>query len=177
MTRGNLTNITIRKMEKRDVTQIMKIESVSFGSFHWTPESFEAEVDNNLGSYFVAEDENGKILGYSGFWLIVDEAHITTIAIHPNMRKNGLGERLLQNMIETGYEKNAKWFTLEVRVSNIAAQNLYYKYDFKSLGLRRKYYQDNEEDAMIMWTEDIRRESFKNLFEKRKTELEERVRL
>jgi len=158
-------------MQKKDIEQIMEIESVSFGNFYWTPKAFETEVDNKIGYYFTAEDENGRVVGYCGFWLILEEAHITTIAIHPDLRKQGLGEQLLQKMIDTGYEKNAKWFTLEVRASNIAAQNLYYKYDFKSLGLRRKYYQDNEEDAMIMWTENIWRDSFKNTFEKRKIEL------
>lgn len=162
-------------MQKKDIEQIMKIESVSFGNFYWTPEAFITEVDNDLGNYFTAENDNGQVIGYGGFWLILDEAHITTIAVHPNYKRQGLGEMLLQKMLETGYEKNVKWFTLEVRVSNIAAQNLYYKYNFKSLGLRRKYYQDNDEDAMIMWTENIWNESYKKHVKQLKKELEQRV--
>ena len=73
-----------------------------------------------------------------------------------------IGELLLRSMIEEGYKKEAKWFTLEVRASNFAAQNLYYKYGFKSLGSRKNYYQDNGEDALIMWTENIWYESFKS---------------
>lgn len=162
-------------MHKNDVDQIMEIESVSFGTFHWTAEAFESEIKNDVGHYFTAEDKDGNVLGYCGFWLVTDEAHITTIAVRQDFRKKGLGEKLLQKMIETGYELNVKWFTLEVRASNLTAHNLYYKYDFKSLGLRKKYYQDNDEDAMIMWTEDIWRTSYKELFERLKTELEQRA--
>jgi ribosomal-protein-alanine N-acetyltransferase len=162
-------------MQKKDIEQIMRIESVSFGSFFWNPDSFASEMHTDIGHYFVAEDKDDKIIGYCGFWLILDEAHITTIAVNPNLRRKGLGEILLQKMIDTGFEKQAKWFTLEVRASNIAAQNLYFKYGFKSLGLRKKYYEDNEEDAMIMWTENIWESEFKNLYQKLKTKLNEKV--
>ncbi len=167
--------IKIRKMNKKDIDQIMKIESVSFGNFFWTPEAFASEIENQVGHYFSAENENGQLIGYCGFWLILEEAHITTIAVHPDHRKSGIGEFLLQKMLETGYEKNVKWFTLEVRASNIAAQNLYYKYNFKSLGLRRKYYQDNEEDAVIMWTENIWDSQYREFIAKLKKDLDQRV--
>ncbi len=157
--------VKIRKMDKKDIDQVMEIESIAYGKFFWPTEAFVAELENGLGYYFVAEDESKKIIGYAGFWLIYDEAHITTIAIHPDFRRQGLGDRLLQKMIEAGYEKNAKWFTLEVRASNIAAQNMYYKYNFKNLGLRKKYYQDNDEDALIMWTENIWNKNFREHFE------------
>jgi ribosomal-protein-alanine N-acetyltransferase len=173
----DINTIKIRKMTKNDIKQVMEIESVSFGNFHWKPEAFTAEMENNIGQYFIAEDEHKNLLGYCGFWLIMEEAHITTIAVQPTLRKQGIGEKLLQKMIDAGYEKGVKWFTLEVRAGNIAAQNLYYKYNFKSLGLRRKYYQDNDEDAMIMWTENIWSESFKNRFEELKTKLEEKMRV
>ncbi|HSA06996.1 MAG TPA: ribosomal protein S18-alanine N-acetyltransferase [Candidatus Gastranaerophilales bacterium] len=172
-----MNTIKIRKMHKKDIDQIMKIESVSFGNFYWTREAFATEIENNIGYYFVAEAENEQIIGYCGFWLILDEAHVTTIAVHPKYRKQGLGEKLLQKMLETGYEKEAKWFTLEVRASNVSAQNLYYKYKFKSLGLRRKYYQDNEEDAMIMWTENIWESSFRDHLKNLKNDLEKRVKV
>lgn len=164
-------------MQKKDIEQIMKIESVSFGNFFWTPEAFEAEIENSVGHYFIAENPKGEIIGYCGFWLIMEEAHITTIAVRPDSRKTGLGEMLLQKMLEKGYEKNVKWFTLEVRASNIAAQNLYYKYNFKSLGLRRKYYQDNDEDAMVMWTENIWNSAYRERIEKLKIDLEKRVKV
>lgn len=166
-----MKNITIRKMEPVDVPQIMEIESVSFGSHHWSDNSFYIEINNTLGNYFTAINEEGKVLGYCGFWLICEEAHVTTIAVRPEFRKFKIGEMLIQSMIEQGYKKEAKWFTLEVRAGNIPAQNLYYKYGFKSLGIRKNYYQDNNEDALIMWTENIWGEEFKQNLEKLKTNL------
>lgn len=144
----------------------MEIEKVSFGPYHWARQAFISEIDNDLGNYYVAFDKDtNKLIGYFGFWLIFEEAHITTIAVHPEYRGNNIGELLLQKMIDTGYSVEAKWFTLEVRESNFSAQSLYYKYKFKSLGLRHKYYQENNENAIIMWTENIWDSSFKTEFQ------------
>jgi len=162
-------------MSAKDIEPIMEIESVIFGEYHWTPQSFISEIENDLGNYYVAEDNSGKIIGYCGFWLIFDEAHVTTIAVRPELRNRGLGEYLLQKMIEAGYAKNAKWFTLEVRASNIPAQKLYYKYGFKSIGLRKKYYQDNDEDALIMWTENIWDSKYTTLLDDLKLKLKEKT--
>lgn len=156
-------------MELEDIQEIMKIERVSFGTHHWSEHSFVCEINNNVGNYLVAINQNNNTLvGYCGFWLICDEAHITTVAVNPEFRKMKIGELLLTSMIEKGYEKEAKWFTLEVRVSNIAAQSLYYKYGFKSLGSRKNYYQDNGEDALIMWTENIWHNEFKSNYDELK---------
>jgi ribosomal-protein-alanine N-acetyltransferase len=147
----------------------MEIEKVSFGTHHWSSDSFHSEIDNELGNYFTAiNKDTNNVIGYGGYWLIFDEAHITTIAVDPKLRKNKIGEIILQHMITVGYEKKAKWFTLEVRAGNIPAQNLYKKYGFESLGVRKKYYQDNDEDALIMWTENIWDSKFKNKFQELK---------
>lgn len=151
----------IRTMKDKDINEIMKIESVSFGSHHWTKESFRSEIRNSTGNYYVLIDnDRGKLVGYAGFWLIMEECHVTTIAVHPDYRRKSLGELLLQHLIAKSKACGAKWMTLEVRSSNLGAQNLYYKYGFSSLGLRRKYYQDNNEDALIMWTNDIYSQEF-----------------
>lgn len=99
--------------------------------------------------------EIANIVGFAGLWLMVDEAHITTIATHPDYRHRGLGELLLTALIDIAYDIGARQVTLEVRVSNTVAQNLYRKYGFHEAGIRRRYYSDNQEDALIMWTEDI----------------------
>ncbi len=112
-----------------------------------------------------------SIIGFSGLWLMVDEAHITTIATHPSYRRMGLGEFLLVNMIDIAYAINAKWVTLEVRVSNYSAQNLYRKYGFREAGLRHRYYSDNQEDALIMWTEEIHSLAYKQQFQELKSTL------
>lgn len=115
--------------------------------------------------------EQASIIGFAGLWLMVDEAHITTIAMHSDFRRQGLGEFLLVGLIDIAYYIGAKWVTLEVRLSNNAAQNLYHKYGFRQKGVRRRYYSDNQEDALIMWTEDINSPSYKQEFQRLKAAL------
>ena len=98
---------------------------------------------------------NVSIVGYGGIWLTVDDAHITTIAVAPSHRGRGIGELLLNGLIDHAYELQARMLTLEVRVSNYSAQQLYVKYGFQPGGKRKRYYTDNNEDALIMWTDDI----------------------
>ena len=105
-----------------------------------------------------------NIVGYAGLWLMVDEAHVTTIATHPNYRHRGLGELLLSSLIEIAYDIGARQVTLEARVSNLVAQNLYRKYGFHEAGIRRRYYSDNGEDALIMWTDDIMSDRYRERF-------------
>ena len=102
------------------------------------------------------------IFGYAGLWLMVDEAHITTIAVRPECRGKGLGELVLCGLVDTALEIGARIMTLEVRVSNTVAQNLYLKYGFKQSGLRRRYYSDNNEDALIMTADNIAAPVFLN---------------
>lgn len=101
------------------------------------------------------------IVGYGGVWLTVDEAHITTIAVTPAHRGYGVGELLLNALIDHAYELHAQTITLEVRVSNTVAQKLYIKYGFQPAGTRPRYYTDNGEDALIMWTEPIDTATYK----------------
>ena len=112
-----------------------------------------------------------SIIGFAGLWLMVDEAHITTIAMHPDYRRRGLGEFMLVGLIDIAYSIRAKWVTLEVRVSNYSAQNLYRKYGFREAGLRHRYYSDNQEDALIMWTDEINSPVYKQKFQDLKTTL------
>jgi ribosomal-protein-alanine N-acetyltransferase len=112
-----------------------------------------------------------SIVGFAGLWLMVDEAHITTIAMHPDYRRLGLGELMLASLIDISYDIGAKWVTLEVRVSNYAAQNLYRKYGFREAGLRHRYYSDNQEDALIMWTDEINSPAYRQKFSELKTAL------
>lgn len=146
----------------------MDIEPVAFGSHHWSHQSFVNELSNSMGNYFAAYDgSDSRLLGYSGFWLIGEEAHITTLAVHPDYRRKHIGERLLINDIVEAKNVGAHWITLEVRMSNETAQQLYYKYGFKSLGVRRNYYQDNDEDALVLWTENIESPEFVQLMQQR----------
>ena len=111
-----------------------------------------------------ASPDHVTLVGYAGLWLMVDEAHITTIAVRPQFRRRGFGELLLVALAEVALDINARWLTLEVRVSNEIAQSLYRKYGFKSAGVRQRYYSDNHEDALIMWTDEIQSPEFQGRF-------------
>src|SRR5205823_14215141 len=121
------------------------------------------------------EAELRSIVGYAGIWVMTDEAHVTTIASHPDFRGRGIGELLLVALIRRGIEVGARWTTLEVRASNTVAQNLYRKYTFKEMGVRRRYYSDNGEDALVMWTDALDSESFGDTLERNEHKLAERI--
>lgn len=158
--------ITIKRMQSSDVDNVIAIEEKAYGEHHWSKESFLNELSNELARYNAAFDEDGNLVGYSGCWQILEEVHITNIAVSPDFRRKKIGEKLLKRIIDECYENMAKYITLEVRVSNTPAINLYEKYGFKSLGVRKGYYQNNNEDALIMWTENIFYDKFKLNYEK-----------
>jgi ribosomal-protein-alanine N-acetyltransferase len=112
-----------------------------------------------------------NLIGHGGLWMMLDEAHITTIAVRNDYRGQGMGELVFAGLIDHAYDVNAKWVTLEVRVSNVVAQNLYMKYGFHQSGVRPKYYSDNREDAYVMVTDDINTLSYRNFYLKRRREL------
>ena len=109
----------------------------------------------------VAPTPRFPIAGHAGIWLSLDDGHITTIAVHPDYRRQGVGELLMLGLIDQAYDLNAQQLTLEVRVSNVAAQNLYVKFGFRHQGERKRYYTDNGEDASIMWTDGIHSADFR----------------
>lgn len=128
-----------------------------------------------VGRNALNEPATAAIVGYAGLWLMVDEAHITTIATHPSVRGRGVGELLLVHLIDIAYSIGARWVTLEVRVSNTVAQSLYRKYGFHIISTRPRYYSDNNEDAYIMWTEEILTPQYRTLFGTLKAHLLERL--
>ena len=121
------------------------------------------------------EAELRSIVGYAGLWLMTDEAHITTIAIDPDFQGNGLGELLLVALIDRAKSIGARWLTLEVRVTNEVAQRLYEKYTFKEMGVRRRYYSDNNEDALVMWTDPIDSDVFQETLQRNRDALTRRL--
>ena len=144
-----MSNISITLMEECDLEAVLEVSSLSLKE-SWSKESFKKELFNPLAKYLVAK-ENNKVIGFAGVWTIVDEGHITNIAVHPKFRKRGIGNILLSSLIEHCKNWGCNSLTLEVRASNTPAQNLYKKYNFKEEGIRKKYYKDNNEDAIIMW--------------------------
>ena len=144
-----MSNISLSLMEECDLEDVLEVSSLSLKE-SWSKESFKKELSNPLAKYLVAK-ENNKVIGFAGVWTIVDEGHITNIAVRPNFRENGIGSMLLSSLIEHCKNWGCTSLTLEVRASNTPAQNLYKKYNFKEEGIRKKYYKDNNEDAIIMW--------------------------
>lgn len=167
--------IKIEPMQKDYLDDVIKIEERSYGAHHWSKESFFNELNNELARYFCAFNEKGELTGYSGCWQILEEAHITNVSVSPDFRRNHIGEALLTAIIKSCYKEMIKYITLEVRVSNEPAIKLYEKYGFQSLGIRKGYYQDNNEDALIMWTENIFYDKFKNIYEQNLKSLEEKA--
>lgn len=141
--------INIRQMTVGDIEGVLIVEQQSFTT-PWSRQAFEEEANNNLAHYLVVDDD-GLIAGYAGMWVIIDEAHVTNVAISPDYRQKGLGEKLLNALIAQAIDKGATSMTLEVRASNTAAQKLYAKKGFTKQGLRPNYYTDTHEDALIMW--------------------------
>jgi ribosomal-protein-alanine N-acetyltransferase len=140
----------IREMTLADCGRIHEIEKECFPC-PWSEASFRNELETNkLAVYYVLEVE-GQIAAYLGVWNILDEGHITNVAVSPAYRGRGYGLALVNHLKEVSLSKGVNWLTLEVRVSNTPAISLYEKMGFETQGIRKKYYQDNGEDAMIMW--------------------------
>ncbi|TME32736.1 MAG: ribosomal-protein-alanine N-acetyltransferase [Chloroflexi bacterium] len=155
-----------------DIDGVQEVERASF-PVPWPANAFRHELTQNKNARYLVAREGGRIVGYAGLWLMVDEAHITTFAVHPDSRRQRIGERLLVRVFEMAAALNAEWLTLEVRASNLAAQKLYEKYGFRRAGVRRRYYSDNNEDALIMWTERLRERPVRERLAKLKAELQE----
>ncbi len=143
-----------RKMEEKDLNQVAELEVLCFPT-PWPLHALRKEItDNDCARYLVIE-KDGVIVSYGGMWLIIDEAHITNFATNPEYRRMGLATQLMKNMIILAVAQGMKHMTLEVRESNLGAQALYEKMGFSVQGVRKKYYSNNNEDAYIMWNNDV----------------------
>lgn len=142
----------IRLMTADDIDGVMEVELSSFTS-PWKEDDIYHDLTRNPFSDYLVVEKDDEIIGYCGAWTVADSAQITNIAISPHERGNGYGEMLLKRMIELVKIRGASQMSLEVRKSNYVAQNLYKQYGFKPVGIRENYYQDDGEDAIVMWVE------------------------
>jgi ribosomal-protein-alanine N-acetyltransferase len=151
-------NVIIRRMTVEDVPTVAQIDQMSFG-LPWPEHSFRYEVtDNRVARCFVAEAADKRIVGMIVSWLIVDEIHIATIAVHPDFRRKGIGAQILTYALKDASAAGARRAFLEVRERNEAAQTMYRKFDFTITGRRPRYYKDNGEDAILMTLEHLEAE-------------------
>lgn len=145
-----MADVKIRRMTWLDVEEVTQVEEASF-SIPWTKDAFMNEMlRNEQAIYFVAVHDK-RVVGFVGVWQIVDEGHITNIGVLPEFRGQGIGNQLLAELVAFAKSKGLVGLTLEVRVSNVGAQKLYEQFGFMQAGRRRRYYQDNNEDAYIYW--------------------------
>ncbi|TKD66310.1 ribosomal protein S18-alanine N-acetyltransferase [Pseudalkalibacillus hwajinpoensis] len=142
--------VSFRSMTVEDIEAVMHIEQATFPT-PWSRTAFYNEVVINHFATYLLLEVGEEIAGYCGVWVIIDEAHITNIALHPDFRGMKLGEALLNRAIDFAKSRGALKMTLEVRVSNKIAQNLYRKFGFEEGSIRKNYYTDNQEDALVMW--------------------------
>ncbi|MFD1954152.1 ribosomal protein S18-alanine N-acetyltransferase [Paenibacillus thailandensis] len=145
-------NLRFRPMILADIPAVEEIEQEAFAT-PWTVEAFMNELTNNMFAKYIVMEQDGELIGYGGMWVIVDEAHVTNIAVRADCRGRGYGEQLMKELQRKAVSFGADRMTLEVRVTNTVAQNLYRKLGFEPSGLRPGYYSDNNEDALIMWAE------------------------
>lgn len=140
-----------RKMTIEDVPAVHAIELATFPT-PWTLDSFYYEItENQFSHYLVAENEANELVGFCGLWLVIDAAQITNVAVVESVRGQGIGETLMREAMRVATEANMEMMSLEVRITNTVAQNLYRKLGFQDGGIRKGYYTDNQEDALVMW--------------------------
>jgi len=146
--------VRISDMRLSDIDEVLEIEKLCFPT-PWTRRAFVSELNENVYAHYIVARSNGRLAGYAGMWVILEEAHITNIAVHPAYRRQGLGWLLLHELMERARVRHATAMTLEVRTSNLVAQTMYTRAGFQVRGLRKGYYTDTKEDAIVMWKDDL----------------------
>jgi ribosomal-protein-alanine N-acetyltransferase len=140
----------IGPMTSAEIEAVSQLERLCF-SLPWSKEAFRLEVERNKCARYFTAKMDGRVVGYGGMWLVLDEAHITNIAVHPDYRRRGVGRLIMQTLMEEAARLDIERMTLEVRVSNKPAIHLYESLGFEEGGIRKGYYANNREDALIMW--------------------------
>jgi [ribosomal protein S18]-alanine N-acetyltransferase len=150
-------NLLIRRMTLDDLPVVIQIDQISF-SLPWPERSFRFELTENIASRCWVVEVDERVVAMLVGWLLVDEIHIATIATHPNFRRQGIGRKLLSYALLRAQEEGAQTSFLEVRESNFAAQEMYRQFGYEATDRRRRYYKDNDEDAILMTLKSLRRE-------------------
>ena len=148
-------------MTTADIPTVTRIERASFSTI-WPSDAFYNELSTNkLAHYYVGKFED-RVVAYGGIWVILEDSHVTTVAVDPAYRGRRFGEVMMLRLIDEAIARGAAWMTLEVRESNSVAQQLYRKYGFTTVTMRTGYYSDDNESALIMWAGSLRSELYQN---------------
>ena len=147
-----LEDLDIRRMREHDLDEVDRIERDLF-SLPWSRASFLFEIADSKTSYAITATQNSNVVGYAVGWFVADELHIGNVAVARPSQGKGIGEALLENMLAEAEVRSTAYATLEVRVSNVRAIDLYRKHGFRGVAIRKRYYSDNGEDALVMMAE------------------------
>ncbi len=148
-----MATVRFEPLSEQFIAPILEIEQEA-NSAPWSERSFRNEL-SNAQSVFVVAISGGAVVGYGGAWIVVDEAHITTVAVNKDYRGQGIGAKIMRELLQQSKARGASCSTLEVRASNQAAIHLYEKLGYVLTATRKKYYPDNNEDAVIMWMHEL----------------------
>jgi ribosomal-protein-alanine N-acetyltransferase len=153
--------LEISPMTPADIAAVARIERACFSTV-WPPDAFHNELNSNKLAHYFTGRIGDTIVAYGGIWVVLEDSHVTTLAVEPAHRGRRFGELLLLRLIDEALERGAAWMTLEVRESNIVAQRLYRKYGFTTVTMRRGYYSDDNESALVMWAGNMKSALYRN---------------
>ncbi|MBN3896527.1 MAG: ribosomal protein S18-alanine N-acetyltransferase [Nostoc sp.] len=169
-------DLEIQLLTPKHLSALLELDQACFGGL-WTMEGYQRELDSPnsdlLGLF--SPVSNSRLLGMGCFWSILEEAHITILAVHPQYHRQGMGAALLYSLLKTACDRKMERATLEVRASNLGAISLYQKFGFKTAGRRRRYYQDNDEDALILWLPDLQYPKFQATLDQWRSMISDRL--
>lgn len=169
-TPSSAPTITISPLRRRHLRAVLRIEAEVYPT-PWSMALYLAELASPVGRTYKVARSGSKVVGYGGMMYVVDEAHVTTLAVHPDHRRRRIGTRILLELVRAALEEGMTSLTLEVRASNQAGQALYRRFGLAPAGIRRGYYREVDEDAVIMWAEDIDGPAYGARLEALETEL------
>lgn len=157
----NIANLELQHLNTSHLDMILEVDRACFGGL-WTIDAYERELNSPNSDIIgiIKSPTSIPLLGLGCVWSILEEAHITILAVHPQYQRQGLGKLLLYGLLQVAHERGLERATLEVRASNQPAISLYEQFGFKTAGRRKRYYQDNGEDALILWRGDLQQPSF-----------------
>lgn len=168
-----VNSITLQTIDHPLLPQVLELDRICFDGL-WTIEGYQREVDSP-NSELIALIKDDRLIGHGCFWAIVDEAHITILAIHPDYQRQGFGQLILLALLDRARQRQMKHATLEVRISNQSAISLYEKFQFKVAGQRKNYYADTGENALILWQGGLQTAEFETFLKKKCSEISDRL--
>ena len=148
-----MSELVVERMRREHIPAVQEIEMLSFDST-WPEDAFRNEIESNGAACYLVGRQGDRVVGYAGAWMILDEMHVTAVAVHPELRGQRLGKKLFWHLMQAALDHGSRWATLEVRETNEVAVAIYRQFGYSQVGVRKKYY-DGKDDALVMWVGDL----------------------